>query len=161
MLTYSDKALKAKGDNSILIATSMYSDPMNFRTVRIIVESGRHLEEWHGLQNKKLRSACECQAWLTSQATGELFVRIEKTLFTAQSLEALERCDIVAPLLDAQVGEHNDHRRVRHIVGEVYNFVAGEAGGSHLVGNGRMASAPRWAARRPNAAGAHGRVVRR
>ena len=50
--TVADKALRLNGDRAVLVSISMLSDRDNLKFVRIIVESGKPTEEWHGHQNR-------------------------------------------------------------------------------------------------------------
>lgn len=105
----SDRALKANGDNSIVIAISMLGDEMNLATVRIIVESGLAAEAWHGEQNRTLRASLDSATWLCRQMGGEFFTHVHEIFGRLEDVGSLERCRILAPLPDADITEHNDH----------------------------------------------------
>lgn len=75
---------------------------------QVIVESGRSLEAWHGLQNNVLRSALDSQKWLTAQVSGDSFANAADVLQKMSRPQSFEYCCIAMPLERTMVGERNE-----------------------------------------------------
>lgn len=92
-----ERALRNACSNAVVLSVGLLANPDNERFVRFILVAGQFTEQWHGSQNKVLRSVSDAEEWLSRQFDGTLMEHIERTLLAPASFEVLQSVRVFLP----------------------------------------------------------------
>lgn len=81
-----------QGCNAVVVSVGLLGDEDNERLVRFALAAGRPTEQWHGLQNRQLRSVADAEGWLAAQFDGTLMRHIVETLAVPSNRDAKVLC---------------------------------------------------------------------
>lgn len=89
-VTIEDRSLKSCATNAVVISCLLLGSPDNKRILASIVQASQHVKEWHGHQNRTLRSTEASQRWLCEAASGQYMVHVESVIGDFESFGALQ-----------------------------------------------------------------------
>ena len=75
LVTAEMRSLRSCAANAVVISVSLLSDTQNRRVVNSFLSAASVIKEWHGHQNKVLRSGLAAREWLVQQVAGLGYMR--------------------------------------------------------------------------------------